>query len=180
MISRNVRKVREGASKSACARPRKPPEAEHENACFTGCTKRVNSSAFPNSPFRVARRAGDFAWPEGAFRVRRCGKARQGQGRCGAHGEAKPHAVRRCAFLAVATRRPAARRLSWSRASAPPHSPTTHPGVAGLAARGGRSSGQGWQVWRGTLAACAPLPPSAPKKISPPSPQSHRASARTP
>ena len=158
MISRNVRKVREGASKSACARPRKPPalsialrrlpdvgahrrerqavrrarlvrhpsgatawrtrkppEAEHENACFTGCTKRVvsNSSAFPNSLFRVARRAGDFAWPEGAFRVRRCGKARQGQGRCGAHGEAKPQAVRRCAFLAVATRRPAARRLSW-------------------------------------------------------------------
>ena len=28
--------------------------------------------------FRVARGAGDFVWPEGAFRVRRCGVARQG------------------------------------------------------------------------------------------------------
>ena len=28
--------------------------------------------------FRVARGAGDFVWPEGAFRVRRCGVARKG------------------------------------------------------------------------------------------------------
>ena len=166
MISRNVRKVREGASKSACARPRKPParsialrrlpdvgahrrerqavrrarlvrhpsgatawrtrkppEAEHENACFTGCTKRVvsNSSAFPNSLFRVARRAGDFVWPEGAFRVRRCGVARQGSRKvqrrrrgeassreamrlpCGRH-----KATRRPPAFVVARKRPAA------------------------------------------------------------------------
>ena len=37
--------------------------------------------------------------PKGPFRVRRSGKARQGQGRCGAHGEAKPQAVRRRACL---------------------------------------------------------------------------------
>ena len=61
-------------SGTTARRTRKPPEAVHENACFAGCTKLCRQSPL----FRVARGAGGFVWPEGAFRVRRCGVARQG------------------------------------------------------------------------------------------------------
>ena len=79
----------------------KSPFGQHENACVAGVTKW--SEMLPLLPipipsfqlatfthwfckrlcrqsplFRVARGAGDFVWPEGAFRVRRCGVARQG------------------------------------------------------------------------------------------------------
>ena len=60
-------------------------------------------SCGPKGPFV----SGGAAWPDRA------------QGRCDAHGEAKPQAVRRRAFIEVAARRPAARRFSWLRASAP-------------------------------------------------------------
>ena len=67
-----------------------------------GGTSRLVSCG-PKGPFV----SGGAAWPDRA------------QLRCGAHGEAKPQAVRRRAFIEVAARRPAARRFSWLRVSAP-------------------------------------------------------------
>jgi hypothetical protein len=68
--------------------------------------------------FRVAREAGGFAWPEGAFS---CPAERQGptgprKVRRTRRGKASSREATRLPW--VATRRPAARRLSWSRASA--------------------------------------------------------------
>ena len=100
----------------------KSPCGLHENACSAGFTKRVvsNSSAFLNFLFLFARMAGDFAWPEGAFS---CPAERQGptgprKVRRTRRGKASRREATRLPW--VATRRPAARRLSWSRASAPP------------------------------------------------------------
>ena len=101
-------------------------------------------SCGPKGPFV----SGGAAWPDRA------------QGRCNADGEAKPQAVRRRAFLEVAARRPAARRFSWSRASASLSCAQAHACLGG---------------WRGaTPGGSAVLPPnqhaSTPGGISTPTP----------
>ena len=190
MISRNVRKVREGASKSACARPRKPPArsialrrlpdigahrrerqavrrarlVRHPSGATAWRTRKA-PAGYAKTPAPQASRKGwsptpplsptpffsSPAWraisrgPKGPFRVRRSGKARQGQGRCGAHGEAKPQAVRRRAYLGSPQGDPPPAGFR-GRAQAPLPLHGWHHEVAGLARRGGRSGGQGWQV----------------------------------
>ena len=119
----------------------KSPFGQHENACFAGCTKRggrqkflgrnhlrqgcsgqedcKGMTLFEPALFASPAERAVSCGPKGPFVSGGAARSDRAQGRCDAHGEAKPQAVRRRAFLEVAARRPAVRRFSWLRASAP-------------------------------------------------------------
>ena len=126
----------------------------HAPSCAPALPVTPFPSFFSSPAWRAISRG-----PKGPFRVRRSGKARQGQGRCGAHGEAKPQAVRRRACLGSPQGDPPPAGFR-GRAQAPRLArkrPTSH---AGAAPR-------------------APLSPFAPKKFPLPRPN-HTAQAHEP
>ena len=140
-------------SGTTARRTRKPPEAVHENACVAGVTKwrgrqkflgrnhlRQGCSGqedckgmtlFEPALFASPAKRAVSCGPKGPFVSGGAAWPDRAQGRCNADGEAKPQAVRRRAFIEVAARRPAARRFSWLRVSAP-RLPGFHPVSPGI------------------------------------------------